>query len=51
MMFKRMGVVVGCVAMLAGSGRADWPQFLGPNRNGTAVDGKLARSWPARNNS
>jgi hypothetical protein len=24
----------------------DWPQFLGPNRNGTAADGKLARTWP-----
>ena len=30
-----------CVAM------ADWPQFLGPARNGVAPDAKLARPWPA----
>lgn len=43
----RLYVVLGCLAMLAGVSRGDWPQFLGPNRDGTAVDGKLARSWPA----
>lgn len=26
--------------------RADWPQFLGPNRNGTSLDTNLAASWP-----
>lgn len=30
-----------CVAM------ADWPQFLGPARNGVAPDAKLPRPWPA----
>ena len=26
--------------------RADWPQYLGPNRNAVALDASLARSWP-----
>lgn len=26
---------------------ADWPQYMGPHRNGTAPDEKLAESWPA----
>ena len=26
---------------------ADWPQFLGPTRDGVAPKGKLARTWPA----
>ena len=25
---------------------ADWPQFLGPNRNGTSAETNLAASWP-----
>ena len=25
----------------------DWPQFLGPNRDGTVSVGDIARSWPA----
>ena len=24
----------------------DWPQILGPNRNGVASEEKLANSWP-----
>jgi len=32
---------------LSGAGRADWPQFGGPNRGNVAVGEKgLARSWP-----
>ncbi len=26
---------------------ADWPQFLGPDRNGVYAGPPLARSWPA----
>ncbi|HEV3137110.1 MAG TPA: hypothetical protein VGZ26_04385, partial [Pirellulales bacterium] len=26
----------------------DWPQILGPDRNGQAHDERLAASWPAR---
>src|SRR5262245_56642911 len=25
----------------------DWPQFVGPRRDGTSTDSKLAPSWPA----
>lgn len=28
--------------------RADWPQYLGPNRNATSDEKGLLRSWPAR---
>lgn len=39
------------VAMLALTGTTavagDWPQILGPNRNGIATDERLATSWPA----
>lgn len=31
----------------AGSGAADWPQFLGPERNGTYAGPALASAWPA----
>ena len=27
-------------------GAQDWPQFLGPNRNGSTSDAKLAAQWP-----
>src|SRR5437660_9805396 len=27
---------------------ADWPQFLGPSRNGTSVETGLADTWPAK---
>ncbi len=27
---------------------ADWPQFMGPNGDGTSVETGLARSWPAQ---
>ena len=36
------------VLLAAGASHADWPQFLGPRRDGIAHDAKgLARSWPA----
>ena len=38
-------VVSGLVPRRISAG--DWPQILGPNRNGIAVDEKLADSWPA----
>lgn len=33
-----------CLANVVAAG--DWPQILGPNRNGIGVDEKLADSWP-----
>ncbi len=48
-MIARIGIVIGFVAALGGSAMAsDWPQFLGPNRDGIAWDAKgLSRVWPA----
>jgi outer membrane protein assembly factor BamB len=37
---------VALVLVLAGQVSADWPQFLGPNRNGCLPDAKIPQSWP-----
>jgi len=41
-------VVTGIIVLMAAGGAwgSDWPQFRGPNRDGTAPDVRLARSWP-----
>jgi outer membrane protein assembly factor BamB len=41
----RIGVllVVSCLSMAA-----DWPQFLGPNRNGISTETGLLRTWPKK---
>lgn len=33
-------------SMTATAARADWPQYLGPDRNAVAPDVRLSRSWP-----
>ena len=47
---RRKAIVFGVVAawgMTACALAADWPQFLGPQRDGIAHDAKgLARAWP-----
>jgi outer membrane protein assembly factor BamB len=44
----RVFFAVLLIVTVAGSATAgDWPQILGPNRNGVAVDEKLADKWPA----
>jgi outer membrane protein assembly factor BamB len=47
-MRSRFGVQLGCL-LLAGVAvaAADWPQFLGPQRNGVYGGPPLATSWPA----
>jgi outer membrane protein assembly factor BamB len=35
------------VAFVAQAAAADWPQFMGPNGDGTSAEKGLARSWPA----
>lgn len=40
---------LGCYAVgvtVSEAGAGDWPQILGPNRNGVAVDERIAASWP-----
>ncbi|MCA9215668.1 MAG: hypothetical protein KDB27_21530 [Planctomycetales bacterium] len=40
-----MSVIV--VAIMVGLAEAaDWPQFLGPERNSTSTETGLLRSWP-----
>jgi hypothetical protein len=48
---QRPGVCGTCVLGLFVSGMSvfahDWPQFLGPQRNGVYTGPRLAASWPA----
>src|SRR5687768_7151451 len=37
---------LGLVAVCATAAAGDWPQILGPHRNGRADDEKLAAKWP-----
>jgi outer membrane protein assembly factor BamB len=34
-----------CLAGAALAAASDWPQFLGPNRDGSTADGRLAEGW------
>lgn len=39
--------VVGLVVLAAGARAADWPNWLGPNRNGTSPETGLLTTWPS----
>lgn len=39
-------VTVAVVLLCAGIALADWPQFMGPNGNGTITRANVAREWP-----
>jgi outer membrane protein assembly factor BamB len=39
-------LIVAIVMMISCSTLADWPQYLGPNRNATSPEKGLLRSWP-----
>jgi len=39
-------LVVLCLVPLCAGQAADWPQFRGPNRDGTSVETGLLRQWP-----
>jgi outer membrane protein assembly factor BamB len=41
----RWSAIAASLAAVA-AGAADWPQFLGPNRDGTSPASDLAESWP-----
>jgi len=43
---QRCLLTVFAFVMATGAAQADWPQYLGPDRNAVATDGRLARSWP-----
>jgi outer membrane protein assembly factor BamB len=40
-------IVLALAALAAAAAAADWPQFMGPNGDGTSVEKGLAHSWPA----
>jgi outer membrane protein assembly factor BamB len=42
----RVFLSVGVVVTLAHASASDWPQFLGPTRNGVYSGSTLAASWP-----
>jgi outer membrane protein assembly factor BamB len=47
---RRIGFVAAVLALLAlplPSRATDWPQFLGPDRNGVYSGGDLAEQWPS----
>ena len=46
-MYKRLRIVAAIAVSICGSAVADWPQYLGPNKNATMPEAKLARAWPA----
>ena len=44
---QRTGLVLALVAgMAVAAAGAEWPQFLGPNRDATSPETGLARAWP-----
>lgn len=45
---RRVGFIVFLFAILAvaSAGAGDWPQFLGPERNGRSAETNLALRWP-----
>ena len=45
-MGKRLMLVVAIVMSACCGLRADWPQYLGPNRNSTSDQKGILRSWP-----
>jgi outer membrane protein assembly factor BamB len=44
---KILFIVAALGVTLASAVAADWPQFLGPTRNGIAAESNLATAWPA----
>jgi outer membrane protein assembly factor BamB len=46
----RLIVVVGVLFLIAGASlrAADWPQYLGPDRNSTSPEKRILRSWPEK---
>src|SRR5947209_15912801 len=45
---KYLACLAACCLLAVGAGRAeDWPQFLGPRRDGSSAETGLAKSWPA----
>ncbi len=41
-----IGMALSLCLLVVGARAGDWPQILGPNRNGVAVEERIAQSWP-----
>ena len=39
-------LLLALTALILPAGATDWPQFLGPHRNGTMAETNLASTWP-----
>jgi len=46
-MHRYVRLATAMVVVICCGVRADWPQYLGPNRNATSAETGIARSWPA----
>ncbi|UCG57149.1 MAG: PQQ-like beta-propeller repeat protein [Phycisphaerales bacterium] len=45
-MKRFLSLLMLILAVAAVDTRADWPQYLGPHRNASAPEAKIARAWP-----
>jgi outer membrane protein assembly factor BamB len=45
-MIGRWGISISLLCFCSLCAAADWPQFLGPNRNGVAAETNLPLTWP-----
>ena len=45
-MKTKLMLIAAIIMITTGSTLADWPQYLGPNRNATSPEKGLLRSWP-----
>jgi outer membrane protein assembly factor BamB len=45
---NRSWLAASCLALSAAAAGSDWPQFLGPHRDGTTTDARLAEGWRQR---
>jgi len=43
-----LAIVLGCLFVSVDLSAADWPQFLGPQRNGISAEKGLLDEWPAK---
>src|SRR5437762_10594000 len=48
-MKKLMVGIVGLVTLAGGASGGDWPNWLGPNRNGSSPETGLLTTWPKSN--
>ena len=45
-MFRSTAMWICCLTLMSPANAGDWPQILGPNRDGIAVNERLLDAWP-----